>query len=382
MLHDTGMDVNGKDPEALDAEVIQPAEQVKSGRVRSGKARMELLTSEERRQLARQAASKRWQTLTAGSDLPRATHKGEIPIGDTRIPCAVLDNGMRVLTETGITKALLGTRSGASRRRRMAHLDQGTLLPLFVAPGNLKPFITEELISGPLKPQVYLEGARTVIGFEATVLPAVCDIWLTARQKGALVARQADKAMNAEILMRGLARVGIIALVDEATGYQEVRDRFALQQILDAYIGKELAKWVKTFPDEFYEHVFRLKHWKFDAGSTKRPMMMAKLTADLIYSRLAPGVLDELRRITPKDEKGRRKNKLFQNLSADVGHPALRDHLSGVIFLLKANEDWDVFYRALHRVAPQFGKTMLLPMPDEPIGLIPQAHASASQPLS
>jgi hypothetical protein len=172
--------------------------------------------------------------------------------------------------------------------------------------------------------------------------------------------------MKAEILMRGLARVGVIALVDEATGYQEIRDRFALQQILDTYIGKELAKWVKTFPDEFYQNVFRLRKWKFEAGSSKRPMMMAKLTADLVYSRLAPGVLDELRNLTPKDPKGRRKNKLFQRLSSDIGHPALRDHLSGVVFLLKASEDWDAFHHSLDRVTPQFGKTLLLPLVDDP----------------
>jgi outer membrane lipoprotein-sorting protein len=296
----------------------------------------------------------------------RATHRGELPIGDGTIPCAVLNDGTRVLTETGITNALLGGRSGASRRRRMAHLDQGTLLPLFVAPGNLKPFITEELMAGPLKPIIYLDGNRTVVGFEATVLPAVCDIWLSARQAGALVARQSDRAMKAEILLRGLARVGVIALVDEATGYQEIRDRFALQQILDTYIGKELAKWVKTFPDEFYQNVFRLRKWKFEAGSTKRPMMMAKLTADLVYSRLAPGVLEELRNLTPKDTKGRRKNKLFQRLSSDIGHPALRDHLSGVVFLLKASEEWDAFHRSLDRVTPQFGKTLLLPLVDDP----------------
>ena len=36
---------------------------------------------------------------------------------------------------------------------------------------------------------------------------------------------------------------------------------------------------------------------------------------DIIYARLAPAVLEELRRLTPRDEKGLLKNKLFQLLT-------------------------------------------------------------------
>lgn len=109
--------------------------------------------------------------------------------------------------------------------------------------------------------------------------------------------------------------------------------------------------------------IFRLRGWEYRPGTTKRPMLMARLTADLVYSRLAPGVLEELRRLTPKDDKGRRKNKLFQWLTADIGHPALRDHVTGITFLAKSHKDgdWDNYYDAVERAAPQFGRTMLLP---------------------
>ena len=86
-------------------------------------------------------------------------------------------------------------------------------------------------------------------------------------------------ADQAYLLMRSLAHTGIIALVDEATGYQKVRDREALQKILDRYIAKELAKWAKRFPDEFYEQMFRLKGWKYNPASSKRPMQMARVTS-------------------------------------------------------------------------------------------------------
>jgi hypothetical protein len=49
--------------------------------------------------------------------------------------------------------------------------------------------------------------------------------------------------------MRGFARVCIVALVDEVTGYQYFRAR--------QFISKKLRKWAKTFPDEFYERMFK-----------------------------------------------------------------------------------------------------------------------------
>ncbi len=339
-----------------------------TGRAKGGIARAEILSPERRSEIARKAAKQRWNTTeTAEHGLPKAEYNGilRFKTANVEIPCAVLEGGTRVLSENGITNALLGSRSGASKRLKRVSQEQGAPVPLFLAPGNLNPFITQDLIDGPFKPIKYQVGNKAVVGFDASILPAACDVWLKARDAGALQEQQLGKARKAEILMRGLAHVGIIGLVDEATGYQEVRDRKALQEILDRFIGRQLAKWAKTFPDEFYSNVFKLKGWTFQPGSSKRPRMMAKLTADLVYSRLAPGVLEELRRKSPKDEKGRRKNKLFQWLTTDVGHPALRDHLSGVIFLAKANNQWDVFYELLGKAAPQYGKTMLLPFPDE-----------------
>jgi 2-phospho-L-lactate transferase/gluconeogenesis factor (CofD/UPF0052 family) len=92
---------------------------------------------------------------------------------------------------------------------------------------------------------------------------------------------------------------------------------------------------------------------------------MAKLTADLVYSLLAPGVLEELRRLSPKDEKGHRKNRLFQWLTPDLGHPALRDHLTGLTFIARSHKKWEAYYEAVNRAAPQFGKTLLLPFTEE-----------------
>jgi hypothetical protein len=295
---------------------------------------------------------------------PSATHRGVLNLGNLKIPCAVLDDGKRVITEHGMTMALLGSRSGASKRIKKAHQDSGAPLPIFLAPGNLKPFISDELAGGPLTPIDYKDGDKMARGFDATALPAACDVWLRAREAGKLQTQQLDKAQKAEILMRGLAHVGIVALVDEATGYQEIRDRLALQAILDAYLRKELAAWAQRFPVDFYQQIFRLRGWQWKGMKVNRPQVVAHWTNDLVYERLAPGILDELERKNPLDDKGQRKARHHQWLTEDVGHPALAQHLHAVIGFMRASATWDSFYRLMQRAFPKKGQTIEMPLGD------------------
>ena len=100
----------------------------------------------------------------------------------------------------------------------------------------------------------------------------------------------------------------------------------------------------------------------FSETTGARPAVVGHLTNDLVYKRLAPGVLDELRRLTPRDEKGRLKHKFFQRLTEDLGHPRLREHLAAVVALMKASTNWDQFMRAIDRALPVYGKTLPLPL--------------------
>jgi hypothetical protein len=161
-----------------------------------------------------------------------------------------------------------------------------------------------------------------------------------------------------------LAHVGILALVDEATGYQEVRDRRALQAILDKFLKKEFAAWAKRFPDEFYQEMFRLRGWQWRGMKVNRPSIVGHYTNDLVYERLAPGIRDELERRNPKDEKGNRSVKHHQWLTEDIGHPALAQHLYATIGFMRAAATWDQFYRMMQRAFPKLNTTMLLPIPD------------------
>jgi len=332
----------------------------KLGASKGGLARAQRLTPEERSTIARNAVASRWEKAGKyGTDgILQATHSGVLDLVNKKLPCAVLEDGTRILSEHGITNALLGSRSGAAKRLKKASKIDGAPLPLFIASQNLIPFISDELYSGLIHPLNYKSGNKTGSGYPAVLLPQICDVWLKARDAKALNKQQEDKCKKADLLMRAFAHVGIVALVDEATGYQEVRDKQALQKILEMYIAKALRPWVRTFPDDYYEHLFRLRGWQYrplNMGQ-KRPILVGKITNNLIYSRLAPKVLDELKRLTPRDDKGRTKHRFFQRLSEDVGHPKLKEHLISVTTLMKASDTWDSFYHLIEKVLPQYGK--------------------------
>ena len=189
---------------------------------------------------------------------------------------------------------------------------------------------------------------------------------MDAKNAGVLKPVQMSTAKAAEVLVRALAQTGIIALVDEATGYQEVRDRLALQAILDRFLRKEFAAWAKRFPDEFYREIFRLKGWQWRGMKVNRPQVVAHYTRDVVYARLAPGVLRELEERNPRDERGNRRAKHHQWLTEDVGHPALAQHLYAVIGLMRIADDWDEFKRYADRAYPKRKDTMQLPLFADP----------------
>lgn len=291
----------------------------------------------------------------------KATHEGELKIGNIVIPCSVLENGVRVLSTRGVNRALGSKTEGTPKGGKIGARH----LPAILASEAIKPFVSNELVARAVEPYEYtpLHGGRTAFGHEATLLPSICEAILDAGKAGALK-KQKDSVRLAETLIRGLAHVGIIALVDEATGYQEIRDRLALQAILDKYLRKELAAWAKRFPDEFYQQIFRLKGWQWRGMKVNRPGVVGRYTTDVVYERLAPGILKELEERNPRDEKGNRPARHHQWLTEDVGHPALAQHLHATIALMRASATWDQFHRLLQRALPKKNETMPLALED------------------
>lgn len=312
-----------------------------------GRARAESLSPEQRREIATQGAAARW-------GLPRATHEGDLPIVGSLIHCAVLEDGRRVLTQSDVMRVLGRARQAKGR----AYYDADVNLPAFLTAKNLTQFVDKDLYVTSsqivFKP---LKGVKA-FGYPAELLPKVCEVFLAARDAGVLKHTQLHIAKQADILMRGLAHVGIIALVDEATGYQKDRAQRALAEILEKFIAKELRAWTKTFPLEFYEQIFRLKRWPFDPTKMRTPRVLGHYTNNIVYKRLAPGVLDELRKKNPVVD-GRRKNKFFQWLTGDVGHPKLRSHIDGVLPLMRISDSWEEFQKHLKKAYPVIETTDL-----------------------
>lgn len=343
-----------------------------TGRAKGGFATAANMTPDERKQRAKAAAQKRWaDNDRSKDDMPRVleSFKSKLAIAGSLIPCAIVmgPNGVqRVLSENGITKAVLGDRSGASKKLKKQAAEAGAHLPVFVAPSQLKSFITSDLMDGPFKPIDYMDGSRLVRGYDASILPAVCKLWLTARAAGALQDQQLDKAQKAEVLMLALADTAMVALVDEATGYQSVRPQNALQSYLELVIRRELAVWAKKFPDEFYENIYKLRGWTWPGMSKNRYSIVANYTTNLIYDRLGPGITEELISKTPMTEKGHRPNRLHQWLSDEIGDPMLATHMASIINFQRlaiANRyGWKRFLHMVDQVMPRRGSTLELPL--------------------
>lgn len=333
-----------------------------TGRAKGGKARAEKMSPEERRVSAAKAAKARWEVL------PTTKYVGKLQFGDMTFPCAVLPDGTRVLTESDFMKGLGMYRSGAlsTRRAESADGDGGAQIPLYLSFKNLKPFVFKHLGDVHMTPVLYrTESGNTAHGIPASIIPKICSVWMDARKSGILGPRQLVIADNAELLLRSLAEVGIVALVDEATGFQAVRPQNALQQYLEKLVRKELAVWAKKFPDEFYENIYKLRNWQWAGMGKNRYSAVAGYTRDLIYERMAPGLIDELASKSPVDESGSRPNRLHQWLSDDIGNPMLASHMQSILTLQRlaiANGwGWQRFVGMVDQVLPRKGSTLSLP---------------------
>jgi hypothetical protein len=329
-----------------------------SGRAKGGVARAAALTPEQREEIARNAAHARWT-----KDLPLATHEGMIRLADVEIPVAVLSTGQRVITQSGFMRALGRARQAKGRQYYKGDVN----LPAFLTAQNLKPFVAKVLEVTSSQIEFRPKAGARAFGYADELLPEVCDVFIKADRAGALKRGQRHIADQAHLIMKGLAHTGITGLIDEATGYQEVRDKHALQAILDAFLRKELAAWAKRFPDEFYQHIFRLRGWQWKGRSKNPPQVVAAYTKDIVYARLAPSILQELEKRNPI-EGGRRRGAHHQWLTEDVGHPALAQHLHAVITLMRVSKTWGQFKHMLDLAHPKRGDTLQLPlMADTPI---------------
>lgn len=315
-----------------------------------GTARASRLSKDRLKEIAQKGAAARHQPEAP----PTATHRGVLKVADVDIPCFVLDDGRRVISGRGLTAAIgmKGRGQGVARIQGLKAVKTYKNNDLSLAIGNPIRFLGNS-------PRV----GETSDGFEASVLQDLCEAILQSRDAGLLSTEQEQRyAQFADTLIRAFARVGIVALVDEATGYQSERPQDALQAYLEVLIQRDLAVWVKKFPDEFYENIYKLKGWVWPGMKKNRYSVVAKYTTDLIYDRMAEGLTKSLIEKSPMNNAGYRPNRLHQFLSTDVGDPLLAAHMQSILtmqrFAIQSGWGWNRFLKAIDQIMPKKGQTI------------------------
>lgn len=324
-----------------------------------GKTRAKKLTSEQRREIARKAAQARWSKTknspkeqashrdqleplegtecqeeellsTKSNSLPSAIFWGSLDLMSKEVPCYVLDNGQRIIGRTAANEMLTGIKGGGN--------FENTISVRSLAPFLDATSIIDQLVA------FHLTGVENlgiaVKGMPADVFIDVCRAFVKALEASynrppdanypPLTDRQKEMAVQASMFLAAVAKVGLDALIDEATGYQEIREKDALEVKLRAYLEGEMRKWEKTFPDELWIEFGRLTNWK---GSIhKRPKYWGKLVMDLIYEYLDSDVAQWLRENAPRPKGGQ---NYHQWLSSQYGLQKLIQHIWQVIGMAK-----------------------------------------------
>lgn len=304
---------------------------------KGGKARSENLMPSERRRIAREAAKARWdepapKAIFGAVDKP-------IKIADIQVPCYVLDDGRRVITMTGMVDTLNIARGG-SMKRGMSRLE------LFASGKLIKPYISKELyqrVSNPIKFRI---GRSVAYGYDSDTLIEVAEAVLAADAAGVLMSQQSPIVHQCRVILSGLTRVGLIALIDEATGYQTKRDANELQQILTTYLLPEHRPWMQTIPQEFTNEIYRVYGWKRQANN-QGPRYAGKLIRQLIYERLPKPVLPALDNLNPSNNNYQRKHRHHQFLTEKQGLDHFRSQVITVMTLLRISKNKGEFNRHL-----------------------------------
>jgi hypothetical protein len=341
-----GEEMNKKDPKKIAAAM----------------ARKDSLTPKDRSSIARHAALARHN-----KNMPKAIAEGELKIGELVLSCAVLDDASntRVLTQNAFLKAI-GRHPFAPGGTGSA-IDQTAP---FLRAKNLFPFISDELVrsSTPIQflPRNPTSGADGVgYGYGARLLPDVCWVYQDAFAAGKLLPNQIHIGEACRAFLKQLTNYAIEDLVDDATGYADIRKRKALDRIIEKYVREDAQPYAKLFDIEFYRNIYRLNGWDFDPAKSARPGVIGHWTND-IYDRLAPGVKMALHKRVKRNVSGKPTQKLTQYLTKEEGKPEMLRLLEGVIVAMKLSDTWIDFQEKLDRLYPRFGDTIQIPYNDAP----------------
>lgn len=316
---------------------------------KGGRARASVLSKDERSAIAREAVRRRWmkagklkqieedkQQEEAGpeviegapEELPYSMFSGTLTIGNVELECHVLSNYVRVLTQREVVRVLSGGRESGNLQRYLSR----------------NPLTAENFDLGP-DYQFTSPGTNLVAnGFNATALVEICEKYLEAREANLLKPSQQKLAKQAEIVMRSCAKIGIIALIDEATGFQKVRAKRDLQLKFQAFIAEELQEWARMFPEEFWLELARLEGVRYSARS--RPLRWGKYVMMFVYDAIDKDIGIELRKKNPNPRFLKNHHQWLKKFGREQVH----DQITKVVTVMKLCDDMEEFRRKFDRV--------------------------------
>ena len=312
---------------------------------KGGIARRESLSPNERRRLAKQAAIARWKKV---GDVPEAGHQGTLEIGDRKLEVYVLEDGRRLLHKRVMGHAL-GLKSAG-----------GNAFMKMISSQGVRSQLTEDLVQKIQNPVIFRAfNGDLAHGYEASVLIEVCEALIKARESGNLTKRQTFLAIQAEMILRAAAKLGIIALIDEATGYSDNKRKDEYRALFQEFLRDEFGQWEhEEYPDKFFDMIYKLYGLKRkNPDSTKHPQFFGKFIRKYIYYPLANShgaILEQLDQKNPTVYvNGGRRYKMYQFLTEKVGLPALRAHLWQTIGIGLVVNDSPAFDRAFYKAFPE-----------------------------
>lgn len=273
--------------------------------------------------------------------LPVAMFFGDLTVtGDgAKVPCYVLDDGRRVISRTGATDMLTDGKGGGNLESYIGVKALENYIPTNFH-GDMIEFSIKEVVN------------KTVLGLEAESFLDICKAYAIARDKGDLKTdRQIAIAKKATMFLAACSKIGLIALIDEVTGYQYEREEDALQFKLKLFLEDEMRPWEKTFPDELWLEFGRLTNW--NGSIHQRPKYWGKLVMELIYGYLDKDVAEWLKTNAPKPRGGQNYHRW---LSSQYGLKKLIEHIWMVIGMAKACLTMS---ELRERMALQFGRGMV-----------------------
>lgn len=279
---------------------------------------------------------------------PEAKYTGTLELLDHDIPVYVLSDGRRVISRNAAITMLTAKDSGDMN----SYLRAEGLQPHL--PSNIPDLLIEFTLP---------ESSQRVRGMGAETFMELCRAYVKAHASGELKTdRQKAIALVASLFLAACAKVGIIALIDEATGYQYERLEDALQFKMKLFVADEMRKWERTFPEELWKEFGRLTNW--EGSIHKRPKYWGKLVMELIYEYLDPDVAKWLKTNAPKPQHGQNYHLW---LTSQYGLKKLVEHIWLVIGMASTCDDMD---QLRERMAEKFGRqrvqlNLFLPAPTE-----------------